>query len=164
MVSIRSVDTPADVHTVRALLREYGLHLKGALGSENMNWQRFEQELATLPQPYEILLLGFAGQDAAGCVLLKAIGNNLQAECNEIACELKRLWVRPQFRGLGIGRRLTQTAMAEARLKQYTAIYLDTVPFAMQAAHRIYQYLGFSPVERYNDNPVDKVQFFRRDL
>ena len=83
---------------------------------------------------------------------------------DEKACELKRLWVRPQFRGLSVGRTLTQSAIAEATERDYTAMYLDTVPLAMQAAHRMYQQLGFELVERYNDNPVRDVTFFRRAL
>ena len=77
---------------------------------------------------------------------------------------MKRLWVRPQFQGLGIGRRLTEALMAEAQQRGYTAMYLDTVPAAMKAAHGLYSSLGFVPVERYNDNPVPDVVFFRRDL
>ena len=82
----------------------------------------------------------------------------------EKACELKRLWVRPQFRGLSLGRKLTESAMQEAKQRGYTAIYLDTVPAALPAASRLYQALGFEPVERYNDNPVSNVKFFRRLL
>jgi GNAT superfamily N-acetyltransferase len=65
---------------------------------------------------------------------------------------------------LGLGRQLAETLILEAQRRGYTAMYLDTVPEAMQAAHHLYRTLGFVPVERYNDNPVPDVVFFRRDL
>lgn len=144
---------------LRSLLREYASHLTGTLGAENMNMARFEEEVATLPPPYKILLLALVDAEAAGCVLLKPLTN-----VNEMACELKRLWVRPQFRGLSLGRRLTESAMSEATQQGYVTMYLDTVPLAMEAAHRIYERLGFVAVDRYNDNPVGNVKFFRRAL
>jgi ribosomal protein S18 acetylase RimI-like enzyme len=156
-VQIRKAE-PADLETLRDLLREYAMHLTDTLGAENMNRERFEQELAALPSTYEILLLVFVQEVAAGCVLLKTLPDT------EKACELKRLWVRPQFRGLRLGRRLTESAMREAAERGYAAMYLDTVPAAMESAHRIYQDLGFEPVKRYNDNPVGDVRFFRRAL
>ncbi len=67
---------------------------------------------------------------------------------------MKRLWVRPQFRGRGLGLKLTQTLLDYARKKGYTAAYLDTIPAAMQTAHRIYRTLGFELVEQYGTNPV----------
>lgn len=141
------------------LLREYGMHLRGTLGAENMCMAGYERELASLPLPYELLLLGFVDGKAAGCALVKPI-----TRLPEKACELKRLWVRPEFRGLNLGRELTQRAMQEASERGYTAMYLDTVPAAMQTAHRLYLDLGFEPIERYNDNPVSDVTFFRRAL
>lgn len=158
-ILVRSAESAGDIETVRVLLREYGDHLVGSLGAENMCMSRYEEELATLPGPYCLLLVAYAGDEPAGCVLLKAI-----QRADEKACELKRLWVRPQFRGLRIGRTLSETAMGDAKARGYTTIYLDTVPAAMQAAHRMYQELGFEPVERYNENSVSDVQFFRRPL
>jgi putative acetyltransferase len=154
-VEIRHAER-ADIDTLRDLLREYALHLTYTLGVESMCMERFEQELAILPSPYDILLLAFAGEAAAGCVMLKMLPSK-----NEKACELKRLWVGPRFRGSGIGRQLTESAMRHAAERGYGAMYLDTVPAAMQSAHRIYQELGFEAVERYNDNPVANVRFFR---
>lgn len=156
---IRSAETSAELDTLRLLLREYAQDLTGTLGAENMNMYAYEEELGTLPFPYETLLLAYVDQHAAGCVLLKAILRK-----DEKACELKRLWVRRQFRGLGIGRKLTESAVAQAKRGGYTAMYLDTVPVAMQGASRIYQELGFEPIDRYNDNPVSNLKFFRRSL
>jgi len=163
-IIIREAEAKAGLDTLRTLLREYGMHLTGTLGAENICMQQYEKELAALPCPYETLLLAFADEEAAGCVLLKAIKGTDDSVADETACELKRLWVRPRFRGLGVGAKLTEHAIAEARRRGYTAMYLDTVPSAMQAANRMYQTFGFKPIERYNANPVSNVRFFRRAL
>ena len=163
-LTIRSAQGAADIELLRELLREYGEHLTVSLGAENMCMQRYEQEMNTLPSPYETLLLAFIDEHAAGCVLLKPITGTDDSSADEKACELKRLWVRPRFRGFGLGRKLAETALTEAKWRSYTAVYLDTVPSAMQAAHRMYQELGFHRIERYNDNPVSQVEFFRRPL
>lgn len=161
MVSlIRTAETPADIETVRALLREYAAHLNASLGSEHICLAEYEKELANLPSPYQVLLIAFVADDsgneeAAGCVFLKSIKG---------ACEMKRMWVRPKFQGLGIGRKLAETLINKARQHGYTAIYLDTVPTAMKAAQHLYSALGFVPVERYNQNPVPDIEFFRLDL
>ena len=157
--SIRPAEA-SDIEAVRHLLREYAAYLNHSLGTEHICLAEYERELASLPLPYEVLLLAFAvdsdGQEeAAGCVLLKPIAG---------ACEMKRLWVRPKFRSLGLGRKLVEALITKAQRRGYTAMYLDTVPAAMQAAYHLYRELGFKPVERYNDNPVPDVVFFRRDL
>ncbi len=126
--------------------------------------RQYEQELAGLPLPYLTLLLACDGEDYAGCVLLKPVKHSDGSLPDERACEMKRLWVRPRFRGCGVGRKLTEGVLTEAKRQGYTTMYLDTVPAVMQTAHRIYQELGFQPVERYNDNAVEHVAFFRRQL
>ena len=83
---------------------------------------------------------------------------------------MKRLWVRPEFRGQSIGIILAEELIQHARKLGYTAMYLDTVPTAMQSANGIYKKLGFQPVERYNTNPIlglnpsVAVEFFRLPL
>ena len=158
--SIRKAETEKDIETLRTLLREYAVHLNNSLGAEHICLAKHEEELAGLPLPYQVMLLalvcdGDGNEEAAGCILLKPI---------EGGCEMKRLWVRPQFQGQGIGRELAEALIAEAQRRDYSAMYLDTVPATMQAAHRLYRALGFVPVERYNDNPVPDIVFFRRDL
>ncbi len=157
---IRAAETPSDIHAVRGLLREYVDYLNGSLGAEHICLAKYEEELAGLPSPYEVLLIacaadGHGSDEVAGCVLLKPI---------EGGCEMKRLWVRPKFQGWGVGRKLVESLIEEARRRGYTAMYLDTVPAAMKAASHLYSALGFAPVERYNDNSVPDVVFFRRDL
>ena len=158
--SIRAAETSSDIQLLRILLREYVFHLNKSLGGEHICRETAEKELAALPSPYQILLIAFVPDDegneeAAGCVLLKPM---------EGACEMKRMWVRPKFQGFGIGRKLVENLIEEARQHGYSAMYLDTIPAAMKAAHQLYCALGFVPVERYNDNPVPDVTFFRLNL
>ena len=157
--SIRTAETFADLEAIRALLREYGIYLNDFLGSEHIDPAEYERELTNLPSPYQVLLIAFAvagdgSEEAAGCVLLKPMKEG---------CEMKRLWVRPQFQGCGIGRKLVERLIDEARQGGYSAMYLDTLP-AMETASYLYRAFGFAPVERYNDNPAPDVTFFRLNL
>jgi GNAT superfamily N-acetyltransferase len=83
---------------------------------------------------------------------------------------MKRLWVRSTQQGTGLGRKLAEAILASARERGYTAMYLDTMPQSMQAAYRLYGSMGFTPVDRYNDNPVLRqtdslaIAFLRREL
>jgi GNAT superfamily N-acetyltransferase len=83
---------------------------------------------------------------------------------------MKRLWVRPTQQGTGLGRQLAYAIVAVARDRGYTAMYLDTMPHSMPAAYRLYCSMGFTPVDRYNQNPVLRqsaaleIAFLRRPL
>ena len=138
----------------RALFREYG----DGLGVD-LSFQRFEEELASLPGPYGasrgVLLLAQAGGEALGCVALR----ELDAE----TAELKRLFVRPQGRSRGVGRLLTEAALAAARDLGYCSVVLDTLP-SMAAAQRLYERLGFTETAPYTHNPVAGTRFMRLDL
>jgi GNAT superfamily N-acetyltransferase len=72
--------------------------------------------------------------------------------------------VPDRFRGFGLGRRLIEELLAWARRNQFEAMYLDTVLAAMPEANRLYERMGFRRVERYNENPIDDVIFFRLSL
>lgn len=167
---VREANGAEEIAAARELMRAYGEHLAAhPAGAANICIQGYERELAGLPGSYAApdgaLLLAWVGGQAAGCVALKPLGRASPAEhAGERACEMKRLWVGPDFRGLGLGRTLVAAAMEWARAKGCEAMYLDTVPAAMPEAGRLYAGMGFERVSRYNDNPVADVVFFRARL
>jgi putative acetyltransferase len=179
MVKIRAAGD-ADLDDVRRLLLQYAAHLNATVGEEHICMENYEKEMMTLPAPYHspggVILLALVSGEPAGVIALKPLTPLRSAFPGERACEMKRLWVRPQFRGLRLGNLLSERLIEEARARGYTAIYLDTMPGTMQAANRIYSEMGFIPVERYVNNPVlrqpvgcednrsPEVVFFRREI
>lgn len=157
-ISIREASSSADVESIRILLREYAGHLNASVGAEHICMDSYEDELAGLPGSYTppagALLLALDDSEPAGCGALKPLSPTRVLDSAEVACEMKRLWVRPQFRGRGVGRKLAMALLRCARKQGYTAMYLDTIPAAMQNANRIYTSLGFEQVERYGVNPL----------
>jgi ribosomal protein S18 acetylase RimI-like enzyme len=153
-LEIRSASSTEDLAAARALFEEY----QGSLGF-SLCFQNFDAELASLPGAYAPpegrLLLAFAGAEPAGCVALRKIGEEI--------CEMKRLWVKPDFRGTGLGRRLAETLMTEARATGYRAIRLDTLP-SMKAAQALYTSLGFKDIPPYNDHPLEGTRFMEAAL
>jgi ribosomal protein S18 acetylase RimI-like enzyme len=141
---------PADAETVRTLFREYAAWL----GPEGW-FTDLEAELAALPGGYEALLVARLDGEAVGCVALKPLPGE--------ACEMKRLYVRPEARGTGAGRALVEASIARALELGYAVMRLDTLP-TMDAAQALYLSLGFRPIERYNDNPSEGVLFFELRL
>jgi putative acetyltransferase len=168
------VSLPKQIETVRILLREYAAYLNQSLGEEHICLKDYERELASLPgvyaEPQGLILLAHAENEPAGCIALKPLKPSRATGSGEVACEMKRLWVRPEFRGRSIGRFLAEDLIRQARELGYTAMYLDTIPSAMKSADRIYQKLGFAAVERYTINPILgqhpllPVEFFRLSL
>jgi GNAT superfamily N-acetyltransferase len=160
-ILIREASNVEDVELARVLMREYAAYLgANPAGAANICLVGYENELAGLPSPYVapgVLLLATIDGEPAGCVGLKALQE-------PGALELKRLWVGSAYRGFGLGRRLMQAAIDFARKDGMGTIYLDTVPAAMPEANRLYEAFGFERVERYNDNPVADVVFFRLGL
>jgi len=118
-----------------------------------------DRELATLPgaysPPHGRLLLARQGAEVAGCVALRP----LEAD----RCEMKRLYLRPPFRGQGIGRDLAEAIIAEARAIGYRSICLDTLA-SMDAARAMYASLGFRAIPAYYDNPLPGVLYAALDL
>jgi ribosomal protein S18 acetylase RimI-like enzyme len=133
------------------MFREYA----GAIG-ENFWRGGFEEELAGLPGYYDVLLVA---RDAAGAL----VGSVAIKRLPDGSGELKRLYVRPTVRGIGLGRRLAAAAVQRARDRGYALLRLDTLP-TMVAAQGIYTSLGFRPAERYSDNPILGVLFFELRL
>ena len=146
--------TPDRIASVRELLEEYAASLGLDLG-----FQGFERELRDLPGEYAppagLLLLALDGERPAGCVAVPALDDG--------ACEMKRLYVRPAWRGIGLGRGLAMEAIAQARAAGYARMRLDTLP-AMGAAFDLYQSLGFRPIAPYRLNPVPGAMFLEREL
>jgi len=143
-----------DIRTIRSLLGEYA----DSLGID-LAFQGFDQELATLPGDYAppggALLLALDGDAPAGCVALRRLEPGI--------CEMKRLYVRPAFRGRGVGRRLALAVVDEARRLGYRRMRLDTLP-SMGEARALYRDLGFLPIAPYRVNPVEGTAFLEREL
>jgi ribosomal protein S18 acetylase RimI-like enzyme len=142
--------TGDDADALRALFREY----IAWLGPEGW-FSDIEAELAALPAGYDALLVARDGEEVIGCVALRPLGDGI--------CEMKRLYVRPAGRGSGAGRALVGAIVEEARRLGYRTMRLDTLP-TMAAAQALYRSLGFTEIERYNDNPVEGVRFFELTL
>ncbi|MEO6805465.1 MAG: GNAT family N-acetyltransferase, partial [Edaphobacter sp.] len=128
-IVVREAVGAGDVAAVRTLLRGYGDHLAdNPRGAANICIEGYAQELEGLPRPYFALLLAEVDGAAAGCVALRWVARD------ESGCEMKRLWVDGAFRGLGLGRRLVEEAVARAKRMGLKTMYLDTVPAAMPEA------------------------------
>jgi putative acetyltransferase len=141
-----------EISQARSLFLEYAASLGFSLCFQN-----FQQELDTLPGKYsppEGVLLLAAGKpgETAGCVAVRPLGDG--------SCEMKRLYVRPAYRGAGTGRELVEAAMEWARRRGYRAMRLDTVPGKMDAAIGLYRRLGFVECATYYDTPVQGTLFF----
>jgi putative acetyltransferase len=123
-------------------------------------FQSFDQELAGLPGDYAPpegrLLLAEYQRGLAGCVALHKLDSKI--------CEMKRLYLRPQFRGRGLGRALAETVIAEAQNIGYQRMRLDTVGPAMKDALGIYRKLGFKKISPYRPNPIDGVIYMELEL
>jgi ribosomal protein S18 acetylase RimI-like enzyme len=154
MMTLVQVETPQQIEEVRSLLREYEASLNVSLC-----FQGFEKELAELPGDYAPprgrLLLECDGDQLAGCVALR--------ELDEETCEMKRLYLRPEFRGQGAGRRLARSVIQEARTLGYKRMRLDTLA-AMREAKALYESLGFKRIEPYYQNPLPGTEFMELEL
>ncbi len=154
-VEIRTAAGPGDMAALRALFLEYQNWLQ-----VDLCFQDFETELATLPGDYAppkgALWLATVDGELAGCI-------GFRPHQGSGACEMKRLWLRPAYRKLGLGRRLAVICIETARAAGYRTICLDTLSF-MDAARTLYASLGFHEIPAYYDNPLDDVRYLELDL
>jgi ribosomal protein S18 acetylase RimI-like enzyme len=154
MMKLAQAETPEQVEEVRRLLREY----EASLGV-SLCFQGFERELAELPGEYAPpggrLLLALDTGQAVGCVALRGLDDE--------TCEMKRLYLRPGFRGRGAGRWLALAIVDEARKIGYKKMRLDTLP-SMREATALYESLGFKPIEPYCHNPIPGAIFMELKL
>lgn len=158
-VLIRLAASADDHAQARALFLEYAAWL-----NVDLCFQGFSEELASLPGAYALpagrLFLAECDGRLAGCIALRA----LKSDATGHTCELKRLWVRPGFRGRGIGRRLTEAALAAARETGYRDMKLDTLPAMMAEAGAMYRSLGFVECAPYYHNPIEGSLYMTRAL
>jgi ribosomal protein S18 acetylase RimI-like enzyme len=144
-LTITSATSSTQIAQVRELFVEYAKSLGFSLC-----FQSFDQELAGLPGDYAPpegrLLLADCEQQMAGCAALRKLEPGI--------CEMKRLYLRPQFRGQGRGRMLAERVIAEAREIGYRRMRLDTVEPMMQDAVAMYRRLGFCEIPAYRQNPI----------
>ena len=155
-LTLRSL-SPSDalqLEHVRQFFRNYAAWL-----GVDLSYQNFDREMATLPGAYAPpqgrLLYAERDGSPAGCVGIRPLSEGI--------CELKRLYVSPPHRGLGVGRELALAAINAAREIGYSKVLLDTLP-AMRIAVRLYRELGFQETPAYYRTPVEGTQFLALDL
>jgi ribosomal protein S18 acetylase RimI-like enzyme len=152
-VHIIEAKTSRDMDKVRRLFQEYAASFDFSLC-----FQDFTGELETLPGNYappggHLLLAQTENREAAGVVALRPLDESR-------TCEMKRLYVRPGYRGQGIGRRLTEALIEDARRKGYRRVRLDTITGKMDEAIRLYRSLGFIEIPPYCHNPISEARYF----
>lgn len=154
-LQISHIRNDNDIVTVRGLFREY----EDKMGLD-LCFQGFEAELASLPgnyaEPSGRLLIAAIDDSVAGCIALKKV----DAE----TCEMKRLFVREEFRGQRIGIALIERLIADAREIGYKRLRLDTFPPIMSKAVELYRSYGFREIEPYNSDPHPELLFMEMDL
>ena len=142
---ITPADSPRQIEQARVLFQEYAASL-----GFHLCFQSFDKELAELPGDYappdgRLLMVEHEGK-IAGCVALHKLSDGI--------CEMKRLYVRPEFRGKALGRALAEQVIQEAREIGYARMRLDTIVGKMDAAIALYRELGFTEVPPYRENPI----------
>ena len=157
-IRLVSADGAELLHQARLIFREYAASL-----SVDLCFQNFEAELDGLPGEYRPpagqLLLALIDEVVAGCGAMRPL-----PDCDyPNACEMKRLYVRPAFRGFGLGRLLVQALLDEAQRGAYSCVLLDTLD-DMEAARGLYASLGFEEIAPYYFNPIAGAHYLKANL
>ena len=154
MTAIQQAATREEIAAVRALFEEYAAWL-----GVNLDFQGFTKELDGLPglyaPPRGRLLIATIDGAPAGCVAVRPLAENV--------CEMKRLFVRPAFRGQGLGRELAEKSVTEARAIGYSLMRLDTLP-RIKEALQLYESMGFSKCPAYYNTPLAETIFLELKL
>jgi putative acetyltransferase len=156
-MNIIQAKTTHEIQEVRRLFREYEAYL-----NVDLCFQQFESELASLPGKYSppsgTLLLAKEKQKALGCGALRRLG-----AIQDRTCEMKRLYVCPEARGLGIGKQMAERLIQEGIRLGYSTMVLDTLN-RLETAIRLYESLGFVRTGPYYENPIPDVVYLKLDL
>jgi len=151
---IKPATTREEIEDIRCMFREYAKLL-----SVDLSFQGFEAELRELPGKYAppggALLVAYHEGAGAGCVALRDLGHRV--------CEMKRLFVRPWFRGLCLGKELAEGIITSARELGYSTMRLDTLD-RLTEAMRLYDRMGFRRIPAYYENPLPGVVYWELDL
>jgi ribosomal protein S18 acetylase RimI-like enzyme len=158
VIELRLAEDPADLEAVRQLFLDYQASLE-----VDLCFQGFQAEVAQLPGDYAApggaLLLALVDGAPAGCCALRPLLNTDHLN----ACEMKRLFVRPAFRGFGLGRQLVDRILVLGQMAGYTTMLLDTLS-DMEAARALYQESGFVEIAPYYHNPIPGAHYLKVDL
>jgi ribosomal protein S18 acetylase RimI-like enzyme len=150
--------SPDEINEIRKIFREYAEDL-----GVDLCFQHFDEELARLPGEYAAprgaLLSAVVDGELAGCCALRP----LDTADYPNAAEMKRLFVRPAYRGIGLGRQLAEAALDAARQGGYGCVLLDTLS-DMEAARALYEDLGFEDIPPYYHNPIAGAHYLKVDL
>jgi len=153
--TITQAASDPDIELLRMLFKEY----EQSIGV-SLCFQNFDQELARLPGDYAPpsgrLLLVRVEDQIAGCVALRKFGNS--------TCEMKRLYLRPDFRGKGLGEQIVDTIIQEAKQIGYSKMRLDTIPGRMDQAIKLYRAIGFKDIPAYYNSPFTDTLYMELDL
>jgi len=153
-IRINYAKSTKDFDKTKILFMEYAESLDFSL-----SFQNFEDEIECVPGKYQkpdgCIILAWEKLDCIGCVCMRPL--------NDTSCEIKRLYVKPTFRGRGLGQLMTRKIIRYSKERNYTKILLDTIT-SMKTAIKIYKSLGFVETEPYYNNPLPDVVFFELNL
>lgn len=158
---IKIVPAQENINEFITLVREYTdmIREQESQASETLSYQHLDEELMNIEKKYGNpggrMYLFLVGKNTAGCAALTGNDNDY--------CEIKRLYVRPEYRGRGFSKLLCAKIIEDARAIGYKYMRLDTFPF-MKSALRLYENLGFEYIEKYNDNPANNAIFMQLTL